>query len=338
MTLNVALIGAGRIGRVHARSIARNKESKLVAIADAVADAAHALAAETGAAARTVDDIFSDRSIDAVLIASSTNTHANLIEAAVAAGKAVFCEKPIDLDLARARACQKTVNAAGALVMMGFNRRFDPNFAALKAAFDAGEIGKGELLTLTSFDPAPPPVSYIKVSGGLYRDMMIHDFDVVCWIFGGAPARVTAIGASVVDPEIAAAGDIDTTVVTLQFDDGRLACIKNSRRAAYGYDQRIELLGSKGLLSAENVIENTVVKSTEYGVVSAKPEFFFLERYMQAYEAEWNRFVEAVQNGAAPPTTVRDGVVALAIAEAANDSLKRGATVALAGYLATETA
>ena len=329
--LNVGLFGAGRIGRVHAKSINGNPKSRLAAVADAVPSAAEALAAEAGAQAMSVEAILADGSIDAVLVASSTNTHADLIEASIAAGKPVLCEKPIDLDLGRARICHAAVQAAGVPVMMGFNRRFDPQFAALKAAFDAGEIGEGELLTLSSFDPAPPPVSYIEASGGLYKDMMIHDLDMACWLFGGAPERVTATCSCLVDRAIAEAGDIDTAVVVLQFPGGRLATIKNSRRAVYGYDQRIELLGSKGLLSADNVIENTVVKATVDGVVSAKPEFFFLERYMRAYEEEWRRFVDAVLDGTPMPATAEDGVRALAVAEAAKTSFETGRTIDLSG-------
>jgi myo-inositol 2-dehydrogenase/D-chiro-inositol 1-dehydrogenase len=185
------------------------------------------------------------------------------------------------------------------------------------------------LLTLSSFDPAPPPVSYIEVSGGLYKDMMIHDLDMACWLFDSTPEHVTATGSCLVDPAIGKAGDIDTAVVVLQFGGGRLATIKNSRRAVYGYDQRIELLGSKGLLVAENVIENTVVKATADGVVSAKPEFFFLERYMRAYEEEWRRFVDAILDNTPMPATAEDGVRALAIAEAAKRSFETGRTVEL---------
>ena len=327
--IRVALLGAGRIGIVHAKSITANKNSQLVAVADVNTEAAATLAAAYGAAARSVDDIIADPSIDAVLIATSTDTHSDLIERATAAGKAVLCEKPVDLSLERALACQAAAVKTGKPVMIGFNRRFDPNFAALKAAFDAGEIGKGELLAITSFDPAPPPVSYVKVSGGLFRDMMIHDFDMACWIMGGAPDRVTATGSSVVDPEIGAAGDVDTAVVTLIWADGRIAVIKNSRRAGYGYDQRLELLGSEGLLSAKNVLENTVEKTTTAGVHSAKPVYFFLERYMRAYETEWTAFVDAVTAGAPMPVTLAEGVAALACAEAATRSAKTGETVAI---------
>ncbi|MFN4128431.1 MAG: Gfo/Idh/MocA family oxidoreductase, partial [Paracoccaceae bacterium] len=193
--LKVALLGAGRIGQVHARSMTATKASRLVAVADMNAQAAKALAARVGAEARSVEDILADPTIDAVLIATSTDTHSDLIIRATAAGKAVLCEKPVDLSLPRALETLAAVEASGRPVMIGFNRRFDPNFAALKAALDGGEIGTGELLSITSYDPAPPPVSYVKVSGGLFRDMMIHDFDMACWLFGGTPAKVTAHGA-----------------------------------------------------------------------------------------------------------------------------------------------
>jgi myo-inositol 2-dehydrogenase / D-chiro-inositol 1-dehydrogenase len=327
--LNVALLGAGRIAGVHATAISTNPGSRLVAVSDINADAAAKLAAEYGAEVRTTDAILADKSINAVLIATSTDTHSDLIERATAAGKAVLCEKPVDLSLDRALACQKVVASNGRPVMIGFNRRFDPNFAALKAALDKGEIGKAELLSITSFDPAPPPVAYIKVSGGLFRDMMIHDFDMANFIFGAVPVSVSATGSCIVDPAIGAAGDVDTAVVTLSYADGRIAVIKNSRRAVYGYDQRVELLGSEGLLQAQNMLENTVVKSTTAGVTGAKPTYFFLERYMPAYRAEWAAFVTAVGEGGPLPVTLADGVAALAMAEAASLSQSSGRTVIL---------
>ena len=327
--IKVGLLGAGRIGNVHAKSIAANADSQLVAVSDVNQAAAEKLAAAYGAQARTSLDIINDPAIDAVLIATSTDTHAGLIEAAAAAGKAVLCEKPVDLSLERALACQAAVAKSGKPVMIGFNRRFDPNFAALKRAFDNGEIGKGELLSVTSFDPSPPPVSYINVSGGLFRDMAIHDFDMACWIFGGVPEAVTAVGSSIVDPAIGEAGDVDTAVITLHYADGRIAVVKNSRRAVYGYDQRLELLGATGLLQAGNVLENTVNKVTSAGALSAKPEYFFLERYMKAYEAEWRAFIDAIKAGTPYPVTLQDGVNALAVAEAATLSCKTGATVRL---------
>ncbi len=327
--LKVGLLGAGRIAGVHATAISGHPGSTLAAVSDINTSAAEKIAAQFGAEVRSTDAILGDSTIDAVLIATSTDTHSDLIERATAAGKAVLCEKPVDLSLERARACQKVVAKAGRPVMIGFNRRFDPNFAALKKAVDAGEIGKPELLSITSFDPAPPPVAYIKVSGGLFRDMMIHDFDMANFIMGAAPATVTAVGSSIVDPEIGSAGDVDTAVVTLTYADGRIAVIKNSRRAVYGYDQRLELLGSEGLLQAQNMLENTVVKSTTRGVTGAKPTYFFLERYMPAYAAEWAAFVDAVNGGKSLPVTLDDGVAALAMAEAATLSAKTGAPVLL---------
>jgi myo-inositol 2-dehydrogenase/D-chiro-inositol 1-dehydrogenase len=331
--LKVGLLGAGRIGHVHAKAISSHPDSKLVAVADVVKEAAAKLAAQYSVEARSNDAIIGDASIDAVLIATSTNTHSDLIEAATKAGKAVLCEKPVDLSLARAQTCRKVAGATKRSVMIGFNRRFDPNFAALKAAAERGEIGKSELLSITSFDPAPPPISYVQVSGGLFRDMMIHDFDMACWIMGSTPETVTAIGTSIIDPEIGKAGDVDTAVVTLRFADGRIAVIRNSRRAVYGYDQRIEFLGSEGLLSAGNVLENTVSKATTAGVVTAKPEHFFLERYMRSYSAEWAAFVDAVTKGRAVPVTLDDGVNALALAEAATRSAKSGTTVDVASVI-----
>lgn len=322
--LKVALLGAGRIGQVHAVNIMANARSTLVAVADVNSAAAEALATKFGAPSRSIEDILRDPAIDAVLIATSTDTHSDLIEASVAAGKAVLCEKPVDLSLQRAQACLDAVKASGKPVMIGFNRRFDRNFGDLQRALAAGEIGKTELLSITSFDPAPPPVSYVKVSGGLFRDMMIHDFDMANFIMGAAPVSIHALGSAIVDPEIGAAGDVDTAVVTLSYADGRIAVIRNSRRAAYGYDQRVEVLGSKGLLAAENMRENTVWKSTEAGVASAKPTYFFLERYMAAYATEWEAFVAALLDGAPIPVTLEDGVAALAMAEAATLSAQSG--------------
>lgn len=327
--LRIGLLGAGRIGTVHAQAISDHPDSTLVAVSDAIEDAAARLAQAHGAVARTSGDIIADPDIDAVLIATPTDTHSDLIEAATAADKAVLCEKPVDLDLNRALACQRAVAGTGQPVMIGFNRRFDPGFGALKSAVQSGEIGSPELLSITSFDPAPPPISYVKVSGGLFRDMTIHDFDLANFIIGDVPVTVSAVGTSTVDPAIAEAGDVDTAVVTMTYKDGRIAVIKNSRRAVYGYDQRVEVLGSGGLLQACNVLENNLVKSTADGVISAKPTYFFLERYMPAYRAEWDAFVTAVKTGSAVPVPLEDGVAALALAEAATRSARTGIPVKL---------
>ena len=315
---------------MHAGNIAGHQDSQLVAVSDIHRPAAEAVASQFDAGVKTSEEIIADPEIDAVLIATSTDTHSDLIEAATAAGKAVLCEKPVDLSLARARQCQTQAAQTGQPVMIGFNRRFDPNFAALKAALNAGEIGKAELLSVTSFDPAPPPVAYVKVSGGLFRDMMIHDFDMANFIMGQAPVTVQATGSCLVDPEIGAAGDVDTAAVILTYADGQIAVIKNSRRAVYGYDQRVELLGSDGLLQAQNMLENTLVKSTTEGVTGAKPTYFFLERYMPAYKAEWDQFVAAVLQKSSMPVSLDDGVAALAIAEAATRSAAENRPVRLA--------
>lgn len=329
----VGLLGAGRIGQVHAPNIAGHSGSTLVAVSDFVPDAAARLAAKFGAESKTTQEIIADPAIDAVLIATSTDTHADLIEAATAAGKAVLCEKPVDLSLERARACAKVAAAHGQPVMVAFNRRFDPNFAAMKAALAAGQIGTPELLSITSFDPEPPPVSYVKVSGGLFRDMMIHDFDMANFMMGALPETIHAVGSCLVDAAIGEAGDIDTAAATLTYGDGRIAVIKNSRRAAYGYDQRVEILGSEGLLQTQNMLESTVVKSTGAGVVAAKPTYFFLERYAAAYAAEWGSFVAALEAKSPMPATLEDGVASLAMAEAATQSMRTGQPVALADVL-----
>ena len=327
--MKVAILGAGRIGTVHAASIQQDPRSQLVAVCDLVAEAADALARAHGVEARSLNAVFADPAIDAVLIASSTNTHSELIELGVAAGKAVFCEKPVDLDLDRAREVLEITSRHDRPVMVGFNRRFDPNFARLKQLFEAGAVGKGEMLAVTSFDPAPPPIDYIEVSGGLFRDMMIHDFDMCAFLFG-MPDTVTAHGSNLVDPAIGEAGDVDTAVVVLSYADGRLATIRNSRRAPYGYDQRVELLGAKGLLSVENETESRLSVATQAAVTIAKPVHFFLERYMRAYAIEWSAFVDAVVDGRPVPATVADGVNALVLAEAANRSLAEGRPVAVA--------
>ena len=331
--IRVGLLGAGRIGSLHAENIASHRGSTLNAVADFDDVSANNLAAQFGAVVKSADEIISDPNIDAILIATSTDTHSDFIEKASSAGKAILCEKPVDLNLTRAKKCLDKVSAAKNPIMVGFNRRFDPNFSQLKKTLDNGEIGNRELLTITSFDPAPPPISYVKRSGGLYRDMMIHDFDLSNFIMGELPITISAIGHSLVDPDIGAAGDVDTAVVTMVYADGKITVIKNSRRAAYGYDQRIEILGSGGLLQAENILENSVVKSTSSGVLSAKPKYFFLERYMSAYKAEWDAFIKSLKENTIVPVTLVDGVAALAMAEAATLSQSSGKSIQLTEVL-----
>ena len=256
--------------------------------------AAERLAGQCGAQALSLDAAFA---ADAVLIGSPTPTHADYIERAAAAGRAIFCEKPIDLSAPRVRTCLDAVRRAGVVLMVGFNRRFDPHFATLKRRLDAGEIGTLELLTIISRDPAPPPPAYVATSGGLFRDMMIHDLDMARFLLGEEPVEVHAAASCLVDQSIAAAGDVDTAVVTLRTAGGKLCQISNSRRATYGYDQRIEAHGAKGLLRAGNVTATTVELATGAGFATDPVLPFFLERYAAAYRAELDVFIAAVEVG-----------------------------------------
>jgi myo-inositol 2-dehydrogenase/D-chiro-inositol 1-dehydrogenase len=326
--MRIGLLGAGRIGQIHARSAAAHKSATLAAVTDVDAKAAAAIAAETGASvANSIADIIADQSIDAVLICTPTDTHADLIEQAARAGKAIFCEKPVDLSAERVRACLQVVADTKAKLMIGFNRRFDPSFAALHKRLAAGEVGKPEIVTILSRDPAPPPVSYIARSGGLFRDMMIHDLDMARFLLGEEPVEVSAMAACLVDPVIGEAGDVDTAVVTLKTRSGRLAQISNSRRAAYGYDQRIEVHGSGGLLRAHNQHATTVEKANADGFVSDPALHFFLERYAAAYRAEMDTFVAGVTAGKPLAPTGEDGLKALILADAAEKSARTGESV-----------
>ncbi len=328
--LEIALIGAGRIGQIHARNIARHPGAHLKWITDVNRDAARTLAKELGAdSAGDAGHAINDSAIDAVVICSPTDTHAELIEAAAKAGKAIFCEKPIDLSLERVDRCLETVTKAGVTMMIGFNRRFDASFVAVYEGIRSGKVGKLETLIITSRDPGPPPIGYIKQSGGLFKDMMIHDFDMARWLLGEAPTEVYAVASNMVDPEIGKAGDIDTAMVVLKTASGCIAQISNSRRAVYGYDQRIEAFGSKGMLQAGNQIGTTVTFSGEPGVIGDKPLHFFLERYAEAYRTELQHFVDCCLGKAKPQTSIEDGRKALVLAEAAGQSLKSGQPVRL---------
>ncbi len=323
--ISVALFGAGRIGKVHATNLAAHPQTRLAAVVDVYAPAAAALAAQYGSKVATADEVFASSEIPAILIGSATDTHADLIEAGARAGKVIFCEKPIDLSLERVQRCLRVVDEHDAKLFVGFNRRFDKNFRALKTALDSGDVGTPELLQITSRDPGPPSAEYLKVSGGLFKDMTIHDLDLACWLVGDTPVGVSASGSSLLS-EVAAAGDVDTAIVTLKFGSGALAVITNSRRATYGYDQRVEVHGSEGMLQAGNVLENTVVKSSASGVVTQKPLHFFLERYAKAYRAELEHFVKVVKGEAEPEVSGREGERALVLAEAAGRALKTGET------------
>ena len=327
--LRFGLLGAGRIGQIHGRNIAASPEAALVAIADVDRKAAAALADATGAEVRDLDAIVGAGDIDALLIGTPTDTHADLIEAGARAGKAVLCEKPVDLASSRVESCLKVVEAAGTPLMIGFNRRFDPNFAALQERVARGAIGTVEIVTVVSRDPGPPPISYIERSGGLYRDMMIHDFDILRFMLGEEPVELTAYGSALVDREIGDAGDIDTALVILRTASGKLGQISNSRRAAYGYDQRIEVHGSKGMARAHNIHETTVEVASAQGFASDPVQHFFLERYAEAYRRELAAFVAAVQSGTRPSPDGRDGLAAQRLADAATKSRKTGRPVAI---------
>lgn len=321
----VALIGAGRIGRIHAAAIAAHPRLRLACVADIAVNAAKALAARYGAVATDVDTALTDSAIDAVLIASPTGLHCDHMLAAAKAipARAIFCEKPIDLDLNRARAVSEELDQLGARVLIGFNRRFDPHFAALRLRLSAGAIGTVEAIHIVSHDPAPPPADYLAGSGGLFRDMVIHDFDMARWLLGAEPVGVFASAACLIDPAIAAVGDVDTARTILRTADGQLCTISSSRRSGYGYDQRIEAYGAGGMIRVGNVAETTLETWGPTGGSTDPLQNFFLDRYAQAYAQEIAHFADVI-DGAAPQVTLHDGIAALMLADAAARSARSG--------------
>ena len=327
--IEVALFGAGRIGKIHAANLAAQPGVRFKYVVDVNPEAANALAALHGGSAAGVETALADPAVKAVVIASSSDTHSDLILRAAQAGKAIFCEKPVDLTLERARACAAAVAKAGVLCMIGFQRRYDPTFAAVKERILAGEIGTPEMLIVTSRDPGAPPVEYIKSSGGIFKDMLIHDFDIFRWILDDEAVSVHATGSCLTDPAIAEAGDLDCTAVTIRTAKGRLCQINTTRRAAYGYDQRFEILGSEGMLQAGNHRPTEVSSHTAKNVSADKPEHFFLERYRVAYANEMAHFFDALSTGTALRTTVEDGLKALELAEAATTSWREQRVVTL---------
>lgn len=327
--IGIGILGCGRIGQVHARSVRAFDTARVMAVADAVPAAASALAATTGAEARSAEAIIEAADIDAVVIATPTDTHYDLIRAAASAGKAIFCEKPVDMSADRIRSCIQAIDAAGVPFLTGFNRRFDANFASIQSRIRAGEIGDVEIVTILSRDPSPPPLSYIASSGGLFRDMMIHDFDMARFLLGEEPVQVFAVGSALVDPEIGRAGDVDTAAVTLTTAAGRICQISNSRRATYGYDQRIEVHGSRGLLRAENILETSVELANATGFARPRALDFFLERYEQAYLSEMAHFFACIEGATAPSPGIEDGLRAQLLADAAALSLETGTPVRL---------
>ena len=330
--IRVGLVGAGRIGRVHAENLAyRIPEAELVAVSDIFVEAAETLAAELQVPGvyQEPQRILDDESIDAVLICSSTDTHAQIIEAAAIAGKQIFCEKPIALDLAKIDRALAAVEEADVKLMVGFNRRFDPNFRRVQEIVASGDVGTPHILRITSRDPAPPPIDYVKVSGGIFLDMTIHDFDMARYLMGREVEAIYAAGGVMVNPAIGEAGDVDTAVITLHFGGGALGVIDNSRQAVYGYDQRVEVFCSGGSVTADNNYPNTARISDGQRVHRDLPLNFFMERYTESYVAEIKAFVECILDDTAPPVSGLDGRIPVVMGYAAKMSVKKGRPVRL---------
>ena len=330
--LRIGLIGAGRIGVLHGRNLANRVPGvRLEAISDVVAASAQKLAAELGVPSALTDHrrILERKDIDAVVICSSTDTHARIIGEAAEAGKHVFCEKPIDHDLAKIDEALAKVARAGVKLQVGFNRRFDASFRRVREIIAAGGVGSPHLLRITSRDPSPPPIAYVKVSGGIFLDMTIHDFDMARFQMGCEVTEVYAVGGVLVDPEIGKAGDFDTAVITLRFENGAIGTIDNSRKSAFGYDQRLEVFGSGGMADAANAFPNTVTLSDGKSVGRDLPFNFFLDRYAQSYVSEMEAFVACVRDGKEPPVSGRDGRVPVVMGRAAKLSAEKNRPVKL---------
>ncbi len=323
-----SLFGAGRIGKMHADNLAANPNATLVRVYDVIAEVAHTTAQKHGAkVAETVDEALGD-DVDAVLIASSTDTHVDLITAAAKAGKAILCEKPIDLDIDRVNKCKADIADCDVPVQIGFNRRYDPTHRAVHDAVQAGEVGDVHQVIITSRDPELAPMAYLKVSGGLYRDMMIHDFDLARFILGEEPVEVMATGSVLVSDELRSIDDVDTAMVVMRTESGKQCHINCSRRAVYGYDQRLEVFGSKGMVQSGNRRGTMIERYTQSATAQLDPLlYFFIDRYPEAYDNEINDFIDAVANNREPAVTFEDGRRALMLADAANESLKTGAVV-----------
>jgi myo-inositol 2-dehydrogenase / D-chiro-inositol 1-dehydrogenase len=329
--LNFGLFGAGRIAEVHARHIAEHHDMRLAVVVDIELDAARRLASRHSAAASAdAAAVFGDPAIDAVVIASSSSTHAELIVRAVEAEKPVFCEKPLDLDLARANACLRRIEGKGVPVFLDFNRRFDPNHAALEQAVRAGEAGAVELVTITSRDPEPPPPGYLANSpGALFLETMVHDLDMARWLLGEEPVELFAMASCLIAPEIRALNEVDTALAVLRTASGRLCQINNSWRATYGYDQRIEVLGSGGMVRSDNVRRSTVERYDARAVRSDVFQYFFIDRYIASYRLALDHFAAVVRHGTTPLITAEDGRRALVLADAALRSARSGQPVAI---------
>lgn len=335
--IKVGIIGAGRIGKVHITSITtRVPDAVIKTVADPFMNEETAAWVKSMGVENAVKDymeIISDPEIEAVLICSSTDTHSPISLQAIKAGKHVFCEKPIDHDVDKIREVIAALEGTGLKYQVGFNRRFDHNFEAVQQAVAAGKIGKPEIIKITSRDPEPPSIDYVKVSGGMFLDMTIHDFDMVRFLAGCDATEVYVQGANLVDPAIGEAGDVDTAVITLQMENGAIAVIDNCRRAAYGYDQRAEVFGSLGMVAASNDSGSTAVISNAEGVTGEKPLFFFLERYMDAYGKEVAAFIDAIVNDKPTPLGVQDGLKPVLMGLAAKKSCEEHRPVKISEIL-----
>ncbi len=328
--IKLAVFGAGRIGYVHALNAASLRSVRLEYIVDPI-PSAHLddLASKTGARIVEADTVFADPSIDGVIIASSTDTHAELILQSVAAGKAMFCEKPISLDFKLVTEVAEAVAKAGTPCMLGFQRRYDPNFRMVRERIQSGTSGQLEQVVMHTRDPSPPPVEYVKRSGGMFRDQAIHDFDMARYLLGEEIRTVYAVGGCLIDPEIGKAGDIDTAMITLTSKSGRFVQMNNCRRAPFGYDQRLEALCAKEVLYVENRPKDSVMIGSAQGFTSAPPMNYFIERFADAYRAEMVAFVEMLKTGAEPLAGMADGLEAQRLAEAAIVSMQTGKVVEL---------
>ena len=329
MTIKIGLLGAGRIGLTHARAVSGIATARIAAVFDPIEAAARAAIDLTGARRATEAEIIADPAIDAVMICTPTDLHADQVERAAEAGKAIFCEKPIDLEVARVRACLQVVERTGARLMIGFNRRFDSEFVALRARIEAGAVGEVELVQITSRDHAPPPIDYIRRSGGLFKDMMIHDLDMARFLVGEEFVEVFATGSVLIDPAIGAAGDVDTATATLKTASGKIVVITTNRRASYGHDQRCEVHGSKGMASIGNRRATGVSVADSEGYRSEPLLASFMVRYADAYRRELTAFVEALASGGPLSPSGEDGLRALELADAARRSMETGAVVRL---------
>ena len=328
--LRMAVLGCGRIGQMHAANVARHPKTTLSLVYDVHRPAAEAVAKQSSARiAATPDEVYSSREVDAVLVATATPTHADYIEMAVAAGKAVLCEKPIDLDLKRVQLCAQRIAGTQVPIQLGFNRRFDPGHKAAHDAAAAGDIGDLHQVIITSRDPALPPRAYLEAAGGLFRDMTIHDFDLARFMLGEEPTEVFALGGALIDPALGRElNEIDSAMVIMRTASGKQCHINNSRTAVYGYDQRVELMGSKGMIVSDNRKPHEMRRHSATQTEAAQPyQFFFLERYNEAFMAEIDAFADAVQSGAKPQVGFEDGHRALILAEAAYKSLAEGRLV-----------